>query len=242
MRVDYRPWTTNHSGQYLWFTESMKPRPTTGAKKMGLAAFKQREKEQQEAKVENFLTRERAVLFDDLSKIDAKAGADIKRLRKSLREPRIKLDAAQRALDAAKRNHDQLTREVTGIDARITEIFERQRHQRGKLHAQILKVSPVAQDFIERCRAEVSEIEETPYQTARIPTGRRNAIGEPEIIEANNAQSVAARRMALIDAGRKAEKLAATVQSESELQRQLDELYTSLPAIERPTFKLKDAS
>jgi hypothetical protein len=204
---------------------------------MSLAAFKQREKEQQEAKVETFITRERATLFDDLSKIDAKAGADIKRLRKSLREPKIKHAAATRALDAAKRNHNQLARELTGIDGQITEVFNRQRHQQQKLHARILELSPTALDFIGRCRAEVSDLDETPFKTRRVATGRKNALGDDEVLETNNAESISKRRMALINAYRDAEKLAVTIASEPELQQRLDDLYAALPAVEIPTFK-----
>ncbi len=204
---------------------------------MGLAAFKQREEKQQGEKVEHFLTQERAVLFSDLSKADAEAGAHIKRLRKSLREPKIKHAAATRALDSARVNHDRLAREVEGIDARIAEIFERQRHQRGKLHAQIMKVSPIAQDFVARVREEAYDLEQGTYNTKRITTGRKNALGDDEVLEANNSESVATRRTAFINARQQAEKLAVTFSAEAVLEQRLDELYAALPPVAIPTFK-----
>jgi phage host-nuclease inhibitor protein Gam len=204
---------------------------------MSLAALEIRESEERQQKVENFLTEERATLFADLEKVDAEAGADLKRLRRSLKEPKIKLNAATRALDSAKRMHRQITQEVTEIDVRITEIFNRQRHQQQKLHARILELSPVVQDFVKRLRDEMFGLEQGEYATRRVDTGRRNALGDPEIVECNNSQSVAGRRLALISARHQAEKLAVTIASEPELQQRLDDLYGALPAIAIPTFK-----
>jgi phage host-nuclease inhibitor protein Gam len=136
--------------------------------------------------------------------------------------------------------HRQITQEVTEIDVRITEIFNRQRHQQQKLHARILELSPVVQDFVKRLRDEVFDLEQGEYATKRVATGRRSALGEPEIAECNNAASISTRRTALINAYREAEKLAVTTLSESELQQRLDDLYGALPAIEIPYFKIKD--
>ena len=207
---------------------------------MGLAALKLHEKQAQEQKEESFLARERAGLFDDLAGIDSEVSANLERLRKKRRGPQIKLQAAQRALAAAKRTLDDLVQEVAGIDNQIAEVVNRQLTQRQKLHFRILDVTPIAQEFLQRCRDEAFELEQTPYDTRRVPTGRRNALGEPEVLEANNSQSIATRRMALINAAREAEKLAVTTPSESTLRQQLGELYAALPAIESPTLKLKD--